>query len=263
MFTESDYEIESPDLSLHDEPHSPPHQRRQSVDVQGLRAALQFLPDAGTLCSQIADTVLQLESLSTSISCFHDRVKKIGSADMPFTIRLDRLKYLELWCDKLKVEVRAIRSRLQTQFAVPPILIALGHLSSDVCMEMLDREAYREERMPLRLNQQLLERRISEELTELDRQRDYITQYLQELNAVDREEQVSFQRHVSKSLVDTITALQSLQNTADDTQMMVVGEREKIENRLDTSAETIYAAVASAVATLGRGEPTPSVEQDT
>ncbi|VDL84904.1 unnamed protein product [Nippostrongylus brasiliensis] len=49
----------------------------------------------------------------------------------------------------------------------------------------------------------------------------------------------------------------------DDTQMMVVREREKIENRLDTSAETIYAAVASAVATLGRGEPTPSVEQET
>ncbi|WKY07582.1 hypothetical protein Q1695_007219 [Nippostrongylus brasiliensis] len=250
----NDYDMESPsppDLSLDGGPDDYADEMRRGrealIRLNKLKEVLQFLPKPDQLRNQIENAVCSLDSTSFSLSSLIQQIRALSSnARMPLPQRLSLGKYLELWSDKIKLEFQAVRHQLHTLFAVPPILIALGPLTPELWEDMLDEPAYDTYGKPIQLKQELLERRISEDLTTVETQRDYISRYLRETTLVDDLRRNSFETQTLETLHTIVEELQESAKSADHTRKHLAEQHEHLKEQMESSLERLNNSIKCA-----------------
>lgn len=265
----NEYDAQSPDLSLHNEPLSDDEDiqraRQDRIQLERLRNALQLLPDTTKLRDQIELNACHLNNVSSSLSSFIHQVRALVSSKESWSQRTQQTRFLALMCDKIKVELLYIQTQLRTLFTLPPILVAMGSTTADLWDEIITSPAYDDNDRPMCLKKDLLDRRITEDLKSLEDHRSTLERCREEAFLGNREERETFEAQCLSSFHTIVSALQNLtsaSDTAATTQTLMTDQHRLLHDHLHSATAELRTSIEAAVRSRKPAEPIRGLDKE-
>ncbi|KAK6028100.1 hypothetical protein OSTOST_05861, partial [Ostertagia ostertagi] len=182
---------------------------RQELDektheLRELRRALP-LPDPERLYKNILDLCHEFYSCTTRTTELDNRINALRRSADSNENRLHEVALLELSVEKLRIEIVFIRSQLRTFFTGPALLCAAKVITMDVWRTWMDRPHRNEAGDPLLVRPEVIELVASDQLHQLDRNRQTLVELRAAIMEADRQDTLDFQNHMRA----TVARLQS------------------------------------------------------
>ncbi|WKX95530.1 hypothetical protein Q1695_012189 [Nippostrongylus brasiliensis] len=153
-----------------------------------LRDALPPVPSPTELYKKIVQACKQFHSLASSVSDFKRRVYKLCSARDDCEKRWAELQIVETLRELKRSEFTLIRLQLRQLFAVPPILIATGKMSTAQWNTIITTPQFDIKGDPLLMNHARIEMAIEDQLNILEEHHCILKQMREQLELEKQDE---------------------------------------------------------------------------
>uniref|UniRef100_W6NDX6 CCHC-type domain-containing protein n=1 Tax=Haemonchus contortus TaxID=6289 RepID=W6NDX6_HAECO len=187
------------------------HVRREldqkTQELRDLRRALP-LPNPEKLYHNIMDLCYEFHTCTTRTSDLDNRIKSLRHSANNNEIRLHDVSLLGLPLEKLRIEILFIRSQLRTLFTGSALLCAAKIITMDIWRTWMDRPHRNEGGNPLLVQPEKVETVASDQLQQLDRNRQVLVEIRASMMETDQQDTREFQNQMR-------TAMAKLQSSLD------------------------------------------------
>ncbi|VDO75684.1 unnamed protein product [Haemonchus placei] len=168
---------------------------QKTQELRDLRRALP-LPNPERLYHNIMDLCYEFHACTIRTNDLDNRIKSLRHSANNNENRLHDVTLLELSVEKLRIEILFIRSQLRTLFTGPALLCAAKIITMDIWRTWMDRPHRNEEGNPLLVQPEEIETVASDQLQQLDRNRQVLVEIRTSMMETDQQDTREFQNQM-------------------------------------------------------------------